>query len=318
MTHGDAEYASRPPLIFAAAGLDLPPRGGAALRTHRLLTGLARDFAVTLVTYAHGENTNYQALSHEEIDAALPGIDVVTVPGPRGDKRLRQLLSVPRRASFEFGRFATPRFRRALREAAQRTGAGVVHFDGPGAALSGLVPGAVNAFAPHNVEHRIIAGTAEAATGARRRWSLLEARRMRREEEQLWREADLCVAVSELDAEAMRAGGAREAVVVPNGTDPVDPLPPPIRAAGEPVRVLFVGVGNYWPNEHGIAWTVREVLPLVREQTDVVFDVVGSPRKDRPVQAPGVTSTGASPIWRSSTSAPTWSWPRSSSARGPG
>jgi glycosyltransferase involved in cell wall biosynthesis len=96
----------------------------------------------------------------------------------------------------------------------------------------------------------------------------------------------------------MREGGAREVVVVPNGTDPVEPLPPPALAAGEPLRVLFVGLGNYWPNEHGIAWMVREVLPRLRARgVHVVFDVVGSP-PDAPVHDQDVVYHGRVPDLR--------------------
>jgi polysaccharide biosynthesis protein PslH len=89
----------------------------------------------------------------------------------------------------------------------------------------------------------------------------------------------------------MRAGGAARVLVAPNGTDPVDPLAPPVRSPSEPLRVLFVGSGDYWPNADGIAWVVEEVLPRVRPRMPVQFDVVGSPPL-RPVAGDGVTYHG--------------------------
>ena len=294
MVHARDRNEDRPSIVFATRDLPLPPRSGAPLRTHRLLTGLAETFAVTLLTFEHEEASPHQPMTRAAYAEALPGIDVVTVPGLGGGKRLSQLASLPRRSSWEWGRYRRPAFVAALRETVARTGAALVHFDDVGSALSGPVPGALASFAPHNVEHRIIAGTASAGTGVRRAFATLEARRVEREERRLWAQADLCVAVSNLDAEAMRAGGARRAVVVPNGTDPVPMPPPPVLAPDEPLRILFVGLGNYWPNEQGIAWMVREVLPLVRRSIDAVFDVVGEPPND-PVRGDGVTYHGRVP-----------------------
>src|SRR5436853_484025 len=67
------------------------------------------------------------------------------------------------------------------------------------------------------------------------------------------------------------------------------PWRPP--AAGEPMRLLFVGTVDYWPYELGIAWFLREAMPLLRAQGAVAFDVVGAPPPD-PVRAPDVVYHG--------------------------
>jgi glycosyltransferase involved in cell wall biosynthesis len=289
--HATGGRDPRPRLVFAVRELPLPPRSGAPLRTHRLATGLAEAFAVTLVTFEHAASSSHDPVTREELAAGLPGIDVVTVPGLRAPKRLGQLGSLARRRSWEFGRYARPAMARALRQAVARTAAPLVHLDDVGMGLVAPASGVLRAFAPHNVEHRILAGTAAAASGTRARFAALDARRLAAEEQRLWRSADLCVAVSELDAEAMRAGGAGTVVVAPNGADPVDLLPAPRRAPDEPLRILFVGAGDYWPNGQGIAWMVDEVLPRLRGAMPVAFDVVGRPPAD-PVAADGVTYHG--------------------------
>jgi glycosyltransferase involved in cell wall biosynthesis len=169
-----------------------------------------------------------------------------------------------------------------------------VHYDDVGSALCGPVDGApVNAFAPHNVEHRIVRDSA-AGSPARRALLGLEWRKIAAEERRLWRSADLCVAVSPVDAEAMRAGGARDVVLAPNGTDPVVASPLPPRIPADPLQLLFVGSGTYAPNERGVAWFVREALPVVRERTRVALDVVGRP-PHRPLPAPDVHYVGSVP-----------------------
>lgn len=278
-------------VVFAARRAPLPLDNGARIRTHHLLTGLAREFETTFVTLEHEPGSPDGSATREELAAALPGLEVVTAPGLGPSKRRGQALSLPRRRSWTFGRYRLPAFGTAIAQAAARGGPCVVHCDDLGAALSGPWPGAVNAYSSHNVESRIARLGAGAGTPARRAFNALEARRIEREELRVWREFDLSLAVSELDAEAMRAGGARRVELCPNGTDPRPPLRPPRRASDEPLRLLFVGSGAYAPYERGLAWLVREVLPRLRERLPAVLDVVGQ-RPARPVAADGVDYVG--------------------------
>jgi glycosyltransferase involved in cell wall biosynthesis len=167
----------------------------------------------------------------------------------------------------------------------------IVHLDDQGVGQYGPIPGTLSVLATHNVEYRIVRGTAQADHGARRAFAALDWHKLKREEERLWRRMPLCLAVSELDAAGMRAAGARRVEVCPNGTDPVAPLPVPARGRVEPLRLLFLGSASYDPYERGIAWFVEDVLPRVRDRMPVTFDVVGVPPL-RPISAPGVTYVG--------------------------
>ena len=281
-------------ILFAARKPPLPLTSGAALRTHRLLEGLTGEFGVTLLTYAHDERSPDGGVDRDELAASLPALEVVLVPGRGPGKRAAQAAGLLRRRSWEWGRYELPGFAEALAREVERLRPAVVHFDDLGVARYGPVAGTLSAYAPHNVEHRIVRGGAEAGTGLRRAFAAVDWRKVRREEERAWREFDLCLAVSEIDARAFREGGARRVELVPNGADPVEQLPPPVRAAGEPLRVLFVGAGHYQPYERGLAWFVTEVMPLLRERVDAEFDVVGSPPQRR-VEAAGVTYRGRVP-----------------------
>ena len=288
----------RPSLTFVTRDLQDEPRAGAPIRTRALLEGLAASFDVTAITLTHEDGSTHPHVAPEALRSAFPGVEVVTVPGLTGTgKRRDQLLAAPRARSFEWGRYRTPQLIAAVRGEVARRRPAVLHFDDPGVAQAGPVRGPVNAFAPHNVEHRILAGTAAGAGGVRAAYARLEARKIAREERALWRAMDVCVAVSELDAEAMRAGGAREVLTAPNGTAPVEALPWPRRAAGEPLRLLFVGTGSYWPNEHGLRWVVDAVLPSLRSELAVTLEVVGDPPV-APPEAPEVTYTGSVPSVR--------------------
>lgn len=287
----------RPRLTFATRDLQADPRAGSPIRTLGLVMGLAQRFDLGVITFEHEEGSTHGRTDVDALRATLPGIELVVVPGEPASKRARQLLSLARPRSFEWGRYVTTEFRDALRADLRRRSPALVHFDDIGVGLSGPVAGPLNALAPHNVEHRVNAATAASAGGLRAAYSRVEAAKIKREETRLWRAMDVCVAVSELDAKAMLAGGARDVLVVPNGTAPADPLPPPRREAGEPLRLLFVGTGTYWPNEHGLRWMVSEVLPRLRGQLDVVLEVVGLPPA-APPEASEVTYTGSVPSVR--------------------
>jgi glycosyltransferase involved in cell wall biosynthesis len=175
---------------------------------------------------------------------------------------------------------------------AERAGPGVlVHLDDPGVALAVEGLEALTAFAPHNVEHRIVRDASRAGGAVRRAFGALDWRRLAAEERRLWREAGLCVAVSELDAVQMRSEGAGRVLICPNGADPRPAGPPRWRASDDPLNLLFVGSTSYEPYRHGLRWFIDEVLPLLRDRLDVRFTVVGGRPRDAREQ-PGVRYAG--------------------------
>ena len=117
-------------------------------------------------------------------------------------------------------------------------------------------------YCAHDVEHTILRLGAQVGSPPRRFFNAVEARKVGREEHRIWRTMDLCLAVSPLDAAAMEAGGARRVELCPNGAQSVGRLPLRPLGVDEPLRLLFVGSGSYAPYERGIAWFVREVLPV--------------------------------------------------------
>lgn len=277
-------------IVFAVRQPPLALTSGAPIRTHRLLSGLAQAFPVTLVTYAHQPGASGHA-SLEDVRAALPGVEVMMVPGLRAGKRGAQLASVAGARSWQWGRYARDALGAALRRSVIEREAKLVHFDDLGVAAFAPVAQAINVFAPHNIEHRILHGVADASKGARRAFAEIEWRKIKREEERVWRSVPLCLAVSDVDAAAMRQGGARHVVLCPNGTDPVARLPLPPRDDDGPFRILFVGTATYPPYERGLAWFIGKVLPLVRERCNATLDVVGAP-PPRPLRAAGVEYRG--------------------------
>jgi glycosyltransferase involved in cell wall biosynthesis len=110
----------------------------------------------------------------------------------------------------------------------------------------------------------------------RRRLYAREGQLLKRWEDARLRNYDLCLAVSEDDAQHFAKLGAN-AVCIPNGVSrhPTPKPVVPLRDA-EPMRLLFVGSGSYEPNRIGIAWFIDSVLPLLVSQMAVELTLVGS------------------------------------------
>ena len=147
----------------------------------------------------------------------------------------------------------------------------------------------------HNLETRIWERYAATETSSlRRAYFDLQRRRVADFERRACSSYDHCIAVSGLDADAMRRDfGARAVSVVPTGVDVDYFCPRPGSGAG----VVFVGSMDWMPNQDAVRYFAAEVLPLVRrEEPDVRFTVVGRSAPADVVElsrsAPGVEVTG--------------------------
>jgi glycosyltransferase involved in cell wall biosynthesis len=285
-------------VVFCSPYPPFPLDTGGAIRTHRLLTSLSGAFRTTFVTFERHPLSDSPRLSAGELAERLPGVRVVTLrrSGPRPDTS-----SLPARAGGILSRhssklrpYLASEFQESLASIARHSRAALVHFEYQALGSLAGVPGPANVLGAHNLEHRIARHDAGFVRGRRRLWAELDWRKLRRSERRAWRSMDLCLAVSGLDAEAMRSGGASRVEVVPNGTDPADPNPLPRRSADDPIRVLFVGNGEYPPYARGLEWLVDEVLPLVRRELPAELVIVGR-KPPRMARGPGVHYAGSVP-----------------------
>jgi glycosyltransferase involved in cell wall biosynthesis len=266
----------RPRLLFCARRPPFPTVTGARIRTHRLLTGLAATFETTFVCFENHPRSPDGHVPVDELRRLLPGIEIVTVPGLGPGKRFAQARSVLSSRSWEYGRYRKEEMRDVLERLVAEKCPEIVHYDDLGVAQLGPLGDGLNVYSAHNVEYRVLDGTANNSVGLRRAFARIERRKVEQMERRVWQAMSLSLACSELDSEELRAGGAR-AIVCENGADPVGPLAPPRREPGEPLRVLFVGAADYRPNQLGLEWFVTDVLPRVREHGAVTVDVVGTP-----------------------------------------
>jgi len=126
--------------------------------------------------------------------------------------------------------------------------------------------GALFVLDEHNIEYEILRRTASSALSLDRRlYSLLDWRKLRREEQRSWRRFDGCTVTSARDEALLRRDvPTASTAVVPNAVD-VDFFRPRNGCGGtEPMSLLFFGAGNYHPNTDGLLFFFREILPRLR------------------------------------------------------
>ncbi len=152
----------------------------------------------------------------------------------------------------------------------------------------------------HNVETMIWRRLVEHASNPlRRRYLEVQADRMFRYERRVLRAAGHIVAVSAVDAEAMRRlFGVERISEVPTGVNLEYFAPPP-----DPPRradLVFIGSMDWLANIDGVLWFTREVLPLIRRRRpQTSFAIVGRTPPPRIAaladELPHLTVTGTVP-----------------------
>jgi polysaccharide biosynthesis protein PslH len=230
-------------VLFLADSPPIPPTTGGRERDLYLARALAAAADLELVTLGSASASDGKEL------------DVVSV-GPT-PSRVRSLVTSPR-VPYQVRRHTS----RALRNYVERGSWDTVH-----ASHSFTVPTALRAEAPvvmdaHNLETEVARAAIDMETSAVRRSRLRwEANKMDRFERRFIPRAVVVTATSERDADAIRAYGAREVVVVPNG---VDCAAIPYQRPPSGADVVFVGSYDYLPNAAAARELVADVMPRLR------------------------------------------------------
>jgi sugar transferase (PEP-CTERM/EpsH1 system associated) len=152
----------------------------------------------------------------------------------------------------------------------------------------------------HNIEYVIRKRHWEQETNPVRKWLLrAEWEKAREIEREVCRNFDHVITVSREDRQiAEREFGARNVSDLPTGVD-LEYFRPR-QAERKAANIVFVGSMDWHPNEDGIVWFVREVLPRIRKAIPAAnLTVVGrnpsSRLKAHAAHAGGVEITGTVP-----------------------
>jgi len=284
-------------ILWVKSGGLVPIDHGGKIRSFQIAKVLASSHDLTLFTFDEASNE----AAHRELKGIFS--DVIFVP-----------LVVPNRKSFgEYlayaknlfsmhpyseRKYCQPHIARKLREHLLQQSydvivcdflltAGVIPWDLPG----------LRVLFTHNIEAQIWKRHFQVAQNPI--WKAAcyrEFRTMERMEHHYLNSAEHVLAVSEADREAFATVISKSKIsVVPTGVDSEYFRPMPERE--EPNTLVFTGSMDWMPNEDGIFYFVREVLPLIREEiSDVNLWVVGrrpsAKLRKLAEQIPGLTVTG--------------------------
>jgi polysaccharide biosynthesis protein PslH len=247
-----------------------PPRYGAQVRVHGLMTALAERHDLSVVCCAEPEQAE---AAHRALSEYCRDVEIVLETASTSPlrKRLLQLRSLASARTFERHLFTIPELQRRIDALLARRRFDVVNVEGPFVAhhrfrtARGGAPPPRIVLDEHNVEFdlaRQIAGSGGSLP--RRLYAAVNWRKLRREEHALWDRVDAIAVTSLQDEARVRAArpGAR-VVVVPNGVDveryrPRPGDPPPDRGT-----VLFFGALDYHPNCDGVLYFLEEIWPRV-------------------------------------------------------
>ena len=283
-------------VLWVKGGGLVPPDVGQRIRSYHLLRELAKRHQITLFTF-------YTSHDHDEHGTLERMFErVVTVPldipmrrSPREYLNfIRQLLSP---LPYSISKYCLPEVSRALRKLTTDESYDVVVCDFilPAVVIPWDLPCPKVIFT-HNVETEI--WRRHVQVGGNPLWKLValrEYRTMANYEKRYLSLADHVLAVSEVDRQSLSSMvDVDKLSVIPTGVDveyfsPSGDVPPPD-------SLVFTGAMDWIPNQEGMLYFMKQILPLVRNEIPgTTLSIVGrSPSEKLRVTARevGVEVTG--------------------------
>jgi polysaccharide biosynthesis protein PslH len=292
-------------LLWLNAGLLLPLDKGGKLRTWHVMRHLAHRHDITYLSFQDATQTEADRVGMREVCSRLE-----TVPRTDTAKGTWKFYAeaagyVIDRVPYAVAKYRSAAYRAKLEEllAQQRYDAVVCDFLVPAvnmpasAKATGGEPARI--LFTHNVEAEIWRRHAEQAANPLSRFLLTQQwQRMLRFEGTALSRFDLVLAVSEADGRTFQRlypGSLKAPVhVVQTGVDTSYFTPvadPPSRA-----HMVFTGSMDWLPNEDGMTYFCREILPRIRQsEPDATVSIIGrapTPAVKKLAEIPGVEVTG--------------------------
>jgi len=287
-------------LLWLNAGLLLPLDKGGKLRTWHLMRQLARRHAITYLSFENPTGTDADREGMREVCDRL-----ITVPRDDAAKGTWRFYAgaaryVVDRVPYAVAKYRSPAYRLKVAAllARERFDAVVCDFLPPVVNLPERLPCPSIVFT-HNVEAEIWRRHAETAANAASRTLLAQQwRRMLRFEGAAIGRFDLVLAVSDADGrtfERLYPGALKAPVhVVQTGVD--TSYFTPAGAPADRAHIVFTGSMDWLPNEDGMTYFCREILPRVRRaEPEATLSIIGrapTPAVKKLAELPGVEVTG--------------------------
>ena len=287
-------------LLWLNAGLLLPLDKGGKLRTWHVMRHLAARHDITYLSFADATQTDADREGMRQVCSRL-----ATVPRTDPAKGTWRFYADAARYLVDPVPYAVAKYRSAAYRARledllarERFDAIVCDFLPPVVNLPDRLPCPSIVFT-HNVEAEIWRRHAEQATNAvSRRLLTQQWQRMLRFEAAALARFDLTLAVSDADRrtfERLYPGSLKTPVhVVQTGVE-TDYFTPAASAA-ERTHMVFTGSMDWLPNEDGMLYFCREILPKIRRsEPEATLSIIGrapTPAVKKLAEIPGVEVTG--------------------------
>jgi sugar transferase (PEP-CTERM/EpsH1 system associated) len=287
-------------ILWLNAGLLLPLDKGGKLRTWHLMRHLARRHSITYVCFADPNEKKEHREGMVEVCNSL-----VTVPRSDPAKGstafyMDAVRHVVNALPYAVGKYQSDEYAGRVQYLLQhgRFDVMVADFLPPVANLPKSIPVPAVLFT-HNVEAEIWRRHAENASNPLSRILLKQQwHRMLRFEREALTRFDLVLGVSDTDRETfarLYPGALRRSVhVVQTGVDTAYFTPMP--GQERPRHLVFTGSMDWLPNEDGMLYFVRDILPRIRAtEPDVTLSIVGrtpTPAVERLAAENGIEVTG--------------------------
>jgi len=290
-------------LLFLTPQFPYPPHKGTTLRNYNIIAQLAQRHSIDLLSFH-----DTSAVPATPLTALCERLAVV--PAPRR-AAWRRAVDTGLSPWPDMGlRLWSPRFAEELRAWLADRVYDVIQLEGIELAryaphLSRRDSGALLVYDAHNAESLLQQRIAQAERAARGWWSpgaiysAIQARKLRRFERLIGRQADRLICVSDADAAAIHAlDPALHPAVIANGLDTSFYERARVRPLDLPAHSLvFTGTMDYRPNVEAMLWLVDKVWPqIIAAAPDARLYIVGQrphPRLDRLRGDPAITLTGA-------------------------
>jgi glycosyltransferase involved in cell wall biosynthesis len=290
-------------VLFLAAYLPSPSTHGASRRVDGLMRRLAAAHSVSVLALADpGADRTAQIRATSEYCDDVIAVDSERLVLAEGRKRRLQVRSLVSRFSYERYQFHLPAYQEALDRLLLRRSFDLVNVESMQMGAYAIPRELPVILDEHNIEYEVLARTASAARGSLRRfYSFVDAWKLRREEEQLWRSVSACALTSEREEAIVHVAAPQTpTAVVPNGVDTSFFCPTGRR--GDGATILFFGALDYYPNADAVRFLVNGVMPLLRRRrrrTTLVVVGRGAPARLQALEAEDVKFRGEVPDVRS-------------------
>ena len=264
-----------------------PPKGGVLQRSYNLIREVSKYHEITLLAFTQTKllkamfSTFEAGLreAKEELDKFCNYVEFIEIPceSTGYGQYMLALKSIFSNDPYSINWLKSENMQAAIGRVIKESQFDLVHFDTISLApYISRIPGIPKVLDHHNIESHMMLRRAEQETGIlRRKYFLLEGKKLARYEEQICREFDMHITCSSLDSDRLlRVDPSLAVQVIPNGVDVEYYFP--MYENEEENNLIFAGGLGWYPNADAMQYFAREIWPqLKKHHPDIVMNVVG-------------------------------------------